>query len=106
MEHDTRAVTPGLDSYVAWLSGYAYNGEPPQLHRGLPSQHLTVVICLEGPLGIAFPGEPVDKFHSLAGGLHDTAVAIGQSGNRSGVQLALTPGGPRWSLGLPPAELG
>jgi AraC-like DNA-binding protein len=105
MEHATRAVAPGLDSYVAWLSGYAYSGDPPELHRGLPSQHLTVVICLDEPLGIAFPGEPVDKFHALAGGLHDTAVAIGQSGNRSGVQLALTPEGSRVLLGVPPAEL-
>ena len=105
MEHATRAVAPGLDSYVAWLSGYAYNGEPPELHRGLPSQHMTVVICLDEPLGIAFPGEPVDKFHALAGGLHDTAVAIGQSRNRSGVQLALTPEGSRVLLGVPPAEL-
>src|SRR4030095_15087725 len=48
---------------------------------------------------------PVDKFHALAGGLHDTAVAIGQSGNRSGIQLALTPEGSRVLLGVPPAEL-
>jgi AraC-like DNA-binding protein len=105
MEHATRPAAPGLSDLVAGLIGYAYAGEPPELHRGLPSQHLTLVICLDEPLGVAFPGRPVDKFHALAGGLHDTAVAIGQSGNRSGIQLALTPEGSRVLLGVPPAEL-
>jgi AraC-like DNA-binding protein len=100
-----RVAAPGLRPYVAAVVGYAYAGEPPELHRGLPSQHLTLVICLDEPLGVAFPGGPVEKFHALAGGLHDTAVRIGQSPNRSGIQLALTPLGSRVLLGVPSAEL-
>jgi len=76
------------------------------LHRGLPSQYLTIVISLDEPLGVAWPGEPVDKFDTLVGGLHSTAVRIGNSPNTSGVQLALTPAGSRALLGVPPGELG
>jgi AraC-like DNA-binding protein len=105
VEHAARLGSPGLRAYVGRLIGYAYAGEPPELHRGLPSRYLTLVICMDEPLGVAFPGDPVEKFHALAGGLHDTAVRIGQSPNRSGVQIALTPEGSRVLLGVPPAQL-
>jgi AraC-like DNA-binding protein len=105
-EHHTRVAVPALRAYVAALTGYAYLGEPPTLHRGLPSQYLTIVISLDEPVGVAWPGEPVDKFHTLVGGLHSTAVRIGDSPNTSGIQLALTPEGSRALLGVPPGELG
>lgn len=105
MEHATRPVTAGLRRHVAGIMGYAYAGDPPERHRGLPSQHLTLVVSLDEPLGVAFPGGPVAKFHVLVGGLHDTAVAIGQSANRAGVQLSLTPEGSRVLFGVPPGEL-
>ena len=105
MEHATRPVSAGLRGCVAAIMGYAYAGDPPEHHRGLPSQHLTVVVSLDEPLGVAFPGGPVDKFHVLVGGLHDTAVAIGKTANRSGVQLSLTPKGSRVLFGVPPGEL-
>lgn len=105
MEHATRPVTAGLRGYVAGVIGYAYAGAPPENHRGLPSQHLALVVSLDEPLGVAFPGEPVEKFHVLVGGLHDTAVAVGQSANRSGVQVSLTPEGSRVLFGVPPGEL-
>jgi len=105
LEHHARAPVAALRPYLAELTGYAYAGEPPELHRGLPSQHLTLVICLDEPLGVAWPGGPVEKFHALAGGLHDTAVRIGQSPNRAGLQLALTPAGSRLLLGVPAGEL-
>ena len=105
LEHHARAPVAALRPYLAGLTGYAYAGEPPELHRGLPSQHLTLVICLDEPLGVAWPGGPVEKFHALAGGLHDTAVRIEQSPNRAGLQLALTPAGSRLLLGVPAGEL-
>jgi hypothetical protein len=101
----TRAVHPALRPYVADFIGYAYAGEPPALHRGLPSQHLTLVITLDEPLGIAWPGAPVNKFDTVVGGLHSTAVHIAESANRSGLQLALRPAAARALLGLPPGEL-
>lgn len=105
LEFHARRASPGLRPYLADLVGYAYPGEPPELHRGLPTRHLTLVIALDEPLGIAWPGEPVAKFHALASGLHDTAVRIAQSPNRSGLQLSLTPEGSRVLLGVPAAEL-
>ena len=77
--------------YVAELIGYAYAGEPPELHRGLPSQHLTLVITLDEPLGIRRPGSPVEKFDSVVGGLHSTAVHIAGSANRSGPRPSGSP---------------
>jgi AraC-like DNA-binding protein len=100
-----RRVHPALRPYVAEVTGYAYPGEPPALHRGLPSQYLTLVITVDEPLGIAWPGAPVTTFGTVVGGLHSTAVHIGQSPNRSGIQLALRPAAARALLGLPPGEL-
>jgi AraC-like DNA-binding protein len=104
-ELHTRRVHPALRPYVADLTGYAYDGEPPPLHRGLPSQYLTLVITLDGPLGVAWPDSPVQKFDTLIGGLHSTAVHISESPNRSGIQLGLTPAASRALLGVPPGEL-
>lgn len=105
IEHYGRPPLVGLRPWVAELGGYAYAGEPPVLHRGLPSQFLTLVICLDEPLGVSWPGQPVDKFRALVGGLHSTAVRIGESPNRSGIQVALTAAGARALLGMPPSEL-
>ncbi|MFG1812887.1 helix-turn-helix domain-containing protein [Kribbella sp. NPDC049174] len=104
-EFHSRRVHPALRPYVAEVTGYAYPGEPPALHRGLPSQYLTLVITLDEPLGLAWPGSPVAKYDTVVGGLHSTAVHIGQSPNRSGIQLALRPAAARALLGLPPGEL-
>ncbi|WP_328994990.1 helix-turn-helix domain-containing protein [Kribbella sp. NBC_01245] len=102
----SRSASPALRPFVADLIGYAYPGEPPALHRGLPSQFLTVVISLDEPIGVSWPGAPVDKFDMLISGLHSQAVAIGESPNRSGIQLALTAAGSRALFGVPPGELG
>lgn len=105
MEHHTRSVHPALRPYLGGISGYAYDGDPPGLHRGLPSRFLTLVITLDDPLGVAWPGGPVEKYDALIGGLHSTAVHIGQTPSRGGVQLSLTPPAARALLGLPPGEL-
>ena len=104
-EFHSRAAVPALRPYLGGLTGYAYVDEPPALHRGLPSQYLTIVISLDEPVGVAWPGAPVDKFDTLLGGLHSTAVQIGESPNVAGIQLALTPAGSRALLGVPPGEL-
>ncbi|MEU8223154.1 helix-turn-helix domain-containing protein [Kribbella sp. NPDC048915] len=105
LEFHTRTVHPALRRYVGDITGYAYTGDPPALHRGLPSQFLTLVVTLDDPLGIAWPGRPVEKYDAGLGGLHSTAVHIGQTPSRAGVQLALTPAAARSLLGLPPGEL-
>jgi AraC-like DNA-binding protein len=105
MEHRTRPVCTALRPYVADLIGYAYGDDPPALHRGLPSRFLTLVVTLDEPLGVAWPGGPVGKYDALAGGLHSTAVHIGQTPSRAGVQVSLTPPAARVLLGVPPGEL-
>ncbi|MGW6277969.1 helix-turn-helix domain-containing protein [Kribbella sp. NPDC055071] len=105
MEHHTRPVHPALRPYVGGLSGYAYHGDAPDLHRGLPSRYLTLVITLDDPLGIAWPGCPLETFDAAVGGLHATAVHVGQTPSRAGVQVSLTPAAARVLLGLPPGEL-
>ena len=105
LEHNTRSLHPALRPYVGDLSGYAYDDDPPPLHRGLPSRYLTLVITLDEPLGVAWPGRPVEKYDALFGGLHSTAVHIGQTPSRAGMQVSLTPGASRVLLGVPPGEL-
>jgi AraC-like DNA-binding protein len=104
-EHHQRTVDPALRPYLGDLVGYAYRGDPLELHRGLPSRYLTIVVSLDEPLGLAWPGEPVEKFDTLLGGLHSTALRIGDSPNKSGIQLSLTPAGARALLGVPSGEL-
>ncbi|HZX02368.1 helix-turn-helix domain-containing protein [Kribbella sp.] len=102
----TRAPHPALRPYVGDVIGYASAADPPELHRGLPSRYLTLVVTLDEPLGVAWPGGPVEKYDAMIGGLHSTAVQIGRTPSRAGVQLSLTPAAARTLLGLPPGELG
>lgn len=105
MGYATRPVHPALRPYVGDVIGWASDDDPQDLHRGLPSRHLTVVVTLDEPLGVAWPGGPVEKYDALVGGLHSTAVHIGQTPSRAGVQLSLTPAAARELLGLPPGEV-
>lgn len=105
LEHHTRSVHPALRPYIGDVTGYAYGGDPPELHRGLPSRFLTLVITLDDPLGVAWPGRPVEKYDALVGGLHSTAIHVGATPSRAGVQVSLTPAAARTLLGLPPGEL-
>ncbi|MDX2969345.1 AraC family transcriptional regulator [Kribbella solani] len=105
MEHRTRPVHPALRPYLHDLIGYAYPGAAPELHRGLPSRYLTLVITLDGPLGVAWPGGPLQTYDAVVGGLHSTAVHVGATPSRAGVQVSLTPAAARTLLGLPPGEL-
>jgi len=50
-------------------------------------------------------GSPPATFEALAGGLHDTAVAIRHDGSQHGIQLAVTASGCRALFGMPAAEL-
>ncbi|GAA3087134.1 AraC-like DNA-binding protein [Kribbella aluminosa] len=102
----TRPVHAALRSYVGDVIGYASAADPPDLHRGLPSRYLTLVVTLDEPLGVAWPGGPVEKYDAMIGGLHSTAVQIGRTPSRAGVQLSLSPAAARTLLAVPPGELG
>jgi AraC-like DNA-binding protein len=102
----TRPVHPALRPYLGDVIGYSSDAPPPEVHRGLPSRHLTIVVTLDEPLGIRWPGGPIEKHDALIGGLHSTAVVIAGTASRAGVQLSLTPAAARACFGLPPGELG
>lgn len=52
---------PPLTSYVASYVGYRYEGFPPGMHLGLPSRHLTVIICLTGTVRVTEMPDPAQS---------------------------------------------
>ncbi|PZG23703.1 AraC family transcriptional regulator [Nonomuraea aridisoli] len=100
-------AAPALRGLVSGYSGYRTHG-PPGVHHGLPSGHLTLVVCLSGTLDVVgVPGRsgPPRSFTSAVGGLHDGPVVMSHDGHQHGVQLDLTWRGARALLGLPASEL-
>jgi AraC-like DNA-binding protein len=107
-EHLSARPSPALRPFVGWYSGYRQRGMPPNVHRGLPSPYLTVILTLDEPLVVAAhpdrrqaPGE----YDALIGGLHLSPALITSDGASSGVQISVNPLGCRALFGLPAAEL-
>jgi AraC-like DNA-binding protein len=107
-EHTTARPSAALRPYVGWYSGYRQRGLPPNVHRGLPSPYLTVILTLDEPLVIAAhpdvrqaPG----TYDALIGGLHLAPAIITSDGASSGIQVSVNPLGCRALFGLPAAEL-
>ncbi|GAB3398511.1 helix-turn-helix domain-containing protein [Amycolatopsis echigonensis] len=99
-----RPPHPVLRGLVTRYVGYAQENVTLEVHRGLPSRHLTLVISLEKPIryaGLAGPGE----LQSVVGGLHTEPALITQDRVQRGVQLELDPLGARTLLGVTAAEL-
>lgn len=99
---------PALRPYVAYATGYAFDGTAPSVHRGLPSPYLTLVITLDEPLEVLAhpdPAQPAGRYDALLGGLHERPAYIVQPTRQSGIQLAVTPLGARALLGLPAGAL-
>ena len=99
-----------LRGHVEAMYGFAASGLAPGVHRGLPSDGLTLVLSLERPLRTA----PSDRdWHSgvrdsqwvTIGGLHTRAAMVEQPGEWAGVQLTLHPLGIAALLGVPAADL-
>ncbi|OLR93008.1 AraC family transcriptional regulator [Actinokineospora bangkokensis] len=97
-----------LRAHISHYGGYRSAGEAPQLHRGLPSPHLTLIFTLDDPLLVL---QHVDQttaptgYLSMIGGLHTSPALITHDGWQSGVQVSLHPLGARALLGLPAGEL-
>ena len=99
---------PALRPFVAHYVGYRQTGQPPSVHRGLPSPHLTLVLTLDEPLVVtahADPAQPPGAYGALLGGLHTRPVLIAQGSTSAGVQVSLHPTAARALLGLPAGEL-
>ena len=96
-----------LHRYLSGYAGYRTVG-PPGLHQGLPSGHLTLIVCLDGTVDMVEPSDPsrpTASFATLVGGLHDAPVVISDGGRQHGIQLDLTWLGARALLGVPAGEL-
>lgn len=103
-EYVVRRPPPALRDAVVHYCGYRLAGFDPGVHVGLPSPHLSLVIALDNPLSVRWPGGS-GRLHAMVGGLHDHPVRIDHDGRQSGIELALTPLGCRALLGAPAAAL-
>jgi AraC-like DNA-binding protein len=100
------SVPEALAPYVGLLSAHRTDPDAPELHRGLPSTTLTLVLSIGRPLDVGWAdGSARKERWSTVSGLHAGPAAIHQSGVQQGVQLGLTTAGARALLGVPAAEL-
>jgi AraC-like DNA-binding protein len=107
-EHTTARPSAALRPFVGWYSGYRQRGLPPNVHRGLPSPYLTVILTLDEPLVLTAhpdPRQAPGRYDALIGGLHLAPALIASDGASSGIQIAVNPLGCRALFGLPAAEL-
>lgn len=105
--HEGRPA-PALRPYVSAYSGYRLDAAPPSTHQGVPSGHLTFILCLDGAvelLRMPDPARPAASFVAMVGGLHDAPAVIAQGAPQTGLQIGLTWRGARALLGLPASEL-
>lgn len=90
--------------FVGRYIGYEQDDVTLQVHRGLPSRHLTLAISLREPMRVLRESGTVAAA-GLVGGLHTDPVLIAQDRTQSGIQLELHPLGVRALLGAGAAEL-
>jgi AraC-like DNA-binding protein len=103
----TRMAVPG----VAAAYGYFVDGAAPGMHRGMPSQSLTVVISLDEPVRSAVDPDAwrrrrLTSNDIVLGGLHTAPALVYQPVRQRGVQLAVHPLAAPRLFGVRAAELG
>lgn len=104
----TRRPHPALRALVGRYIGYRQRGVTLDVHRGLPSRHVTLIISLAAPvrlLGMPGSEQRPDRWQGFVGGLHAGPALIGQDRDQAGVHLELHPLGVRTLLGVPSVEL-
>ncbi|MGQ0483717.1 MAG: helix-turn-helix domain-containing protein [Pseudonocardia sp.] len=104
----TRRPHPALGAMVSRYIGYRQRGVTLPVHRGLPSEHVTLIVSLAEPIRIlGMPGSAQGPLctGAFAGGLHTGPALVGQDEAQAGVHLELNPLGVRTLLGVSAAEL-
>jgi AraC-like DNA-binding protein len=99
---------PALRALVGRYIGYRQQGVTLGVHRGLPGQHITVIISLAAPVRlVGMPGslQGPGRWQGLVGGLHAGPALIGQDREQAGLHLELNPLGVRTLLGVSAPEL-
>ncbi|MHA6793348.1 helix-turn-helix domain-containing protein [Pseudonocardia bannensis] len=97
-----------LQPFVTAYSGYRTGAAEPGTHQGVPSAHLTFLLCLDGTVEVLRMPDPArapGSFVAMVGGLHDAPAVIAQGAPQTGLQLRLTWRGARVLLGVPAGEL-
>lgn len=103
-----RRPHPALRSLLTRYIGYRQHGVTLPVHRGLPSEHVTLIVSLLEPVRlIDMPGseQRPDRWQGFASGLHAGPALIAQDSEQAGIHLEINPLGVRTLLGLPAAEL-
>jgi AraC-like DNA-binding protein len=94
--------------WVSTYTGYRMEAGPPGVHHGVPSPHLTLILCLEGAVDVVANADhtrPPGTFDAMVGGLHGAPAMIGQGEPQTGIQLRLTWRGTRALLGVRAGDL-
>jgi AraC-like DNA-binding protein len=96
-----------LRPYVRSLVAYDEAAGAPDVHIGMPTTSLTLVLPLDEPLDVGWANDPGSRAHrwSTVSGLDSRPAEIHRSGGQRGIQLALTTAGSRALLGVPAAEI-
>ncbi|MHA6622720.1 helix-turn-helix domain-containing protein [Pseudonocardia sp. DLS-67] len=108
VEWVVRRPDPGLCALIARYIGYRQHGVTLDVHRGLPSRHVTVIVSFEEPVRLLEgpgSGRGPASFQAFVGGLHADRVLIAQDRVQAGVHLELNPLGVRTLLGVSASEL-
>jgi AraC-like DNA-binding protein len=103
-----RRPHPALRALLGRYIGYRQHGVTLDVHRGLPSRHVTLIVSLAEPVRLLdMPGsrQRPDRWQGFVGGLHTGPALIGQDREQAGVYLELNPLGVRTLLGVPSVEL-
>jgi AraC-like DNA-binding protein len=104
-----RAASP-LPGRIASAVGYRSEGQPPGIHRGVPSPYLTFIVSLAEPITT---GESVEHARGprahrndiILAGLHTRPAYVVRPSGEAGIQLAIHPLASRALFGAPASEL-
>jgi AraC-like DNA-binding protein len=103
-----RRPHPALRALVRRYIGYRQRGVSLAVHRGLPSQYVTLIVSLEAPVRLLeMPGsaQRPDAWQGFLSRLHAGPALIGQDRDQAGVHLEISPLGVRTLFGVSAAEM-
>ena len=102
---DRPGLLPGA---VGWAVAYDLHGPTQDVHRGLPSPWLGLIVSIDAPVtvhGTVSKRSSPTSYDVVVAGLHSEAALVEQPSQQSGVQLAVHPLAARRLFGCTAAEL-
>lgn len=104
----SKRPAPALAPFIESYAGYRMLGEPPGVHRGLPSKFVTFIFGIGEGIDVirqTDPRQSPGRYRSVLSGLQASPAMISHSGNQEGVAVELTPAGFHALFGMPAREL-